>query len=82
VQRRVGGIPVITLLGFGNLILFSMVLYSAFKLPAFSGPTGTDAVLFVIGVYLAGVVWYLVARALNKRRGVDLDLLYREIPPE
>jgi hypothetical protein len=39
-------------------------------------------VLFVIGVYLAGVVWYLVARALNKRRGVDLDLLYREIPPE
>jgi APA family basic amino acid/polyamine antiporter len=82
VQRRVGGIPVITLLGIGNLILFSMVLYSAFKLPAFSGPTGSDAVLFVIGVYLAGVVWYLVARAINKRRGVDLALLYREIPPE
>jgi amino acid transporter len=82
VQRRVGGIPVITLLGVGNLVLFSMVLYSAFKLPAFSGPTGSEAVLFVIGVYLAGVVWYLVARALNKRRGVDLDLLYREIPPE
>jgi amino acid transporter len=82
VQRRVGGVPVITLLGLGNLILFSMVLYSAFKLPAFSGPTGTGAVLFVIGIYVAGVVWYLVARALNKRRGVDLNLLYREIPPE
>lgn len=82
VQRRVGGIPVITLLGIGNLILFSMVLYSAFKLPAFSGPTGSDAVLFVIGVYVAGIVWYVIARALNKRRGVDLDLLYREIPPE
>jgi basic amino acid/polyamine antiporter, APA family len=82
VQRRIGGIPVITLLGVGNLVLFSMVLYSAFKLPAFSGPTGSDAVLFVVGVYAAGVVWYLVARALNKRRGVDLDLLYREIPPE
>ena len=82
VQRRVGGVPVITLLGIGNLILFSMVLYSAFKLPAFSGPTGTDAVLFVIGVYAAGVVWYLAARAIQKRRGIDLDLLYREIPPE
>ena len=82
VQRRIGGIPVITLLGVGNLILFSMVLYSAFKLPAFSGPTGSDAVIFVVGVYAAGVIWYLVARALNKRRGVDLDLLYREIPPE
>ena len=82
VQRRIGGFPVITLLGVGNLILFSMVLYSAFKLPAFSGPTGTDAVLFVIGVYAAGVIWYLAARAIQKRRGIDLDLLYREIPPE
>jgi basic amino acid/polyamine antiporter, APA family len=82
VQRRIGGVPVITLLGIGNLILFSMVLYSAFKLPAFSGPTGTDAVLFVIGVYAAGVIWYLAARAIQKRRGIDLDLLYREIPPE
>jgi APA family basic amino acid/polyamine antiporter len=82
VQRRIGGVPVITLLGVGNLILFSMVLYSAFKLPAFSGPTGSGAVLFVIGVYVAGVVWYLAARAIQKRRGIDLDLLYKEIPPE
>jgi APA family basic amino acid/polyamine antiporter len=82
VQRRVGGVPVITLLGAGNLILFSMVLYSSFKLPAFSGPTGSGAVLFVIGVYVAGIVWYLAARTIQKRRGIDLDLLYREIPPE
>lgn len=82
VQRRVAGVPVITLLGVGNLVLFTMVLYSAFKLPAFSGPTGTGAVLFVIGIYVAGIVWYLAAKAIQSRRGVDLDLLYREIPPE
>ncbi|HYH87613.1 MAG TPA: APC family permease [Solirubrobacteraceae bacterium] len=82
VQRRIGNVPVVTLLGVGNLVLFSMVLYSAFKLPAFSGPTGSGAVLFVIGVYVAGVVWYLAAKAIQKRRGVDIELLYREIPPE
>jgi amino acid transporter len=82
VQRRVGGVPVITLLGAANLVLFTMVLYSAFKLPAFSGPTGTSAVLFVIGVYVAGAAIYFAAKAIQKRRGVDLDLLYREIPPE
>jgi amino acid transporter len=82
VQRRVGGVPVITLLGVANLVLFSMVLYSAFKLPAFSGPTGSGAVLFVIGIYLAGVVIYFAAKAIQRRRGIDLDLLYREIPPE
>jgi amino acid transporter len=82
VQRRLGGVPVITLLGAGNLVLFTMVLYSAFKLPAFSGPTGTGAVLFVIGIYLAGLAIYFAAKAIQRRRGIDLDLLYREIPPE
>ena len=82
VRRRIGGVPVISLLGVGNLVLFTLVLYSAFKLPAFSGPTGTAAVLFVIGVYVAGVVFYFAAKAIQRRRGVDLDMLYREIPPE
>jgi basic amino acid/polyamine antiporter, APA family len=82
VQRRIGGVPIITLLGVGNLILFSMVLYSAFKLPAFSGPTSTGAVLFVIGVYLAGILVYFGAKEIQRRRGIDLNLLYREIPPE
>jgi amino acid transporter len=82
VQRRIGNVPVITVLGALNLVLFTMVLYSAFKLPAFSGPTGTGAVLFVVGIYLAGVVIYFAAKAIQRRRGIDLDLLYREIPPE
>jgi amino acid transporter len=82
VQTRVGRVPVITLLGIGNLILFSMVLYSAFKLPAFSGPTGTGAILFVTGIYLSGVLVYLTAHAVQKRRGVDLGMIYREIPPD
>jgi APA family basic amino acid/polyamine antiporter len=82
VRRKIGGIPVLVLFGIGNLILFSLVLYSAFKLPAFSGPTGTDAVLFVVGIYLLGAIVYFVARAVNRRRGVDLDLAYKEIPPD
>jgi amino acid transporter len=82
VRRKIAGVPILLLFGIGNLILFSLVLYSAFKLPAFSGPTGTDAVLFVIGIYVAGVVVYLLAREIQKRRGVNIDLAYREIPPD
>ena len=82
VRRKVGGVPVLVLFGVGNFILFSLVLYSALKLPAFSGPTGTDAVLFVAGIYVSGLVVYLAARAIQKRRGVDIDLAYREIPPD
>jgi basic amino acid/polyamine antiporter, APA family len=82
VKRKILGIPVMTLLGIGNLILFSLILYSSFDTPAFSGPTGNRAIAFVVGIYVSGVVLYYISRAVQLRRGVNLDLLYKEIPPE
>jgi hypothetical protein len=35
-----------------------------------------------VGIYLLGAIVYFVARAVNRRRGIDLDLAYREIPPD
>jgi APA family basic amino acid/polyamine antiporter len=82
VRRRIAGIPMITLLGVGNLILFTLILIASFKTPAFSGPTGNRAIAFVVGIYVAGAIWYFVASTIQKRRGIDLNLLYKEIPPE
>lgn len=82
VRRRVAGIPVISLLGVANLVLFTLILYASFKTPAFSGPTGGRAILFVVAIYVVGAVIYWVSRTLQRSRGVDLDLLYKEIPPE
>jgi basic amino acid/polyamine antiporter, APA family len=82
VRRRIAGIPVITLLGIGNLVLFTLILIASFRTPAFSGPTGGRAVAFVVAIYVVGAAVYLVARAVQRRRGVNVDLLYREIPPE
>jgi APA family basic amino acid/polyamine antiporter len=82
VRRRIGGVPVITLLGVGNLILFTLILVASFKTPAFSGPTGGRAIAFVVGIYVVGAILYFVSRAVQRARGVDLDLLYKEIPPE
>jgi APA family basic amino acid/polyamine antiporter len=81
-RRRIGGIPVISLLGVGNLALFTLILIASFKTPAFSGPTGGRAIAFVVGIYVVGAILYLVSHAVQKRRGVNLDLLYKEIPPE
>ena len=82
VRRRIGGIPVISLLGLGNLALFTLILVASFKTPAFSGPTGGRAIAFVVGIYVVGAILYFVSWAVQRRRGVDLDLLYKEIPPE
>jgi APA family basic amino acid/polyamine antiporter len=82
VRRRVAGIPVISLLGVGNLILFTLILIASFDTPAFSGPTSGRAIAFVVGIYVVGAILYFVSRSVQRQRGVDLDLLYKEIPPE
>jgi APA family basic amino acid/polyamine antiporter len=82
VRRKILGVPVITLLGIGNLILFTLILIASFDTPAFSGPTSGRAIAFVVGIYVSGFVLYFIARAIRQSRGVNLDLLYKEIPPE
>jgi hypothetical protein len=29
-----------------------------------------------------GVIWWLIARNMNAKRGIDLNLLYKTIPPD
>ena len=82
IQRRVFGVPLITIAGVINLILFTLILYASWTLPAFSGPTGWRATAFVIGIYVSGIIIYAVVAAMRKRKGVDFGLLYGEIPPE
>lgn len=82
VRRKIGGVPLLTIAGVVNLILFSIILYSSFTLPAFSGPIGPVAIAFLAGIYVSGLVVYFVAAALRQRQAIDLNLLYGEIPPE
>jgi basic amino acid/polyamine antiporter, APA family len=82
VRRRIAGVPLITLLGIGNLVLFTLILIASFRTAAFSGPTGGRAIAFVVAIYVVGAIVYFAARALQQRRGVNVDLLYKEIPPE
>jgi basic amino acid/polyamine antiporter, APA family len=82
VQRRVAGVPLITIAGVVNLLLFSVILYSSFTLPAFSGPVGPASLAFLFGIYLVGLAIYYVAAAIRRRQGTDFNLLFSELPPE
>lgn len=82
VKAKWFGIPVVTIAGIINLVLFSIILYSSFALPAFSGPVGPVAIAFVLGIYIVGIIIYFAVAAYRKQKGVDLNLLYSEIPPE
>jgi len=66
---------------------FAFLTYEAVTNPVFdfvtsSGTVDPYTLLFVIGCFVAGGVIYSVAWYLNKNKGIDLNLLYKEIPPE
>jgi amino acid transporter len=83
--RRIFGVPAVTLAGLGGVIalggLMIMFIFNNTVNATFAATRGLS-LKFMIGVVVVGAVWYVVAWALNKRRGVDLSLSYREIPPE
>jgi amino acid transporter len=81
IERSVGRIPLITLIGGVSLVVYVFFAYSIASTKALGATTttGIDAlVLFV----LLGVVSYPIVKLINIRRGVDISLASRELPPE
>lgn len=79
---KVGGIPVLPVAGVGTLLFSLFMVYEAIH---FHAALGIKSVTRMIGVPLAviavAVVYYLAARVVQRRRGIDLDLAYKTIPP-
>jgi amino acid transporter len=83
--RRILGVPAVTLAGIGGVIALGglMVMFIANDtVNATFAVTRGISLKFMIGVIVVGAIWYAASWSLNKRRGVDLALAYREIPPE
>jgi amino acid transporter len=83
--RRILGVPTVTLAGIGGVIALGglMIMFIADDtVNATFAATRGLSLKFMIGVVVVGAIWYVVSWAVNRRRGVDLSLAYREIPPE
>jgi amino acid transporter len=83
--RRLFGVPAVALAGAGGVISLSALLVLFITDKSISTTFAVTAHLsleFMLGVIVAGVLWYIGAVLYNKRRGVNLNLTYKEIPPE
>jgi amino acid transporter len=45
-------------------------------------PAGLWAQIIAFGILLLSAVWYFLAKAAQKRRGINVDFAFKEIPPE
>lgn len=81
VKKRVGRIPIMSILGLVGAVALCVVLYTLIIQPAVSGAS-IQGLAIVIATYVIGFVLYYAVRAYRKSQGIDLDLVFKQIPPE
>ncbi len=81
--HKIFGLPSVMLAGIGGVIalgaLMIMFIFNGTLNTTF-GVTATLSLSFMLGVIVIGIIWYAVAFMMNRSRGIDLSLSYREIP--
>jgi amino acid transporter len=86
VTRKVGGFPLVTITGLIHSIGLGAIIVLVFLNPASAGTSngiiGTGALLTIIAGLIVAVVIFPIAKAIRKSSGIDLDLVFKELPPE
>jgi amino acid transporter len=83
--RRILGVPTVALAGgVGAVLMIGLIVLMVTNstLVNVYGATHRLSLYVTCGVLVAGALWYAGAWAVNRRRGIDLSLAYKEIPPE
>lgn len=80
-KYKVGNIPLVTLCGAWGFLV-GVVLIAFYLLEPNLGLASTAGLWGMIAVFVFCFIWFWVARALNKSKGIDIDLNFQQIPPE
>jgi amino acid transporter len=83
-NQEVAGIPVMSILAVVSLVGLSIIAWILITDPnsGVNWKTNTNNLIFTFATFVSGLVIYYIAKYVQKRRGVDVTLAYREIPPE
>jgi amino acid transporter len=80
-KYKVAGIPLISITGAIGAVLLGWLAYLYATIDGLGVNSPTSA-LFLVGVYGSGFAIYLLAVLYRRRQGIDVNLAFREIPPE
>ena len=81
VQKKIGGLPVITLLGILGMISSAYLAYAS-MVPAVAGAINPDYIYAMVAIFFVPLIIYYGTRAYEKSRGVPIDVAHKELPPE
>jgi amino acid transporter len=79
--KKIGGVPLISILG-ALLIITSLLIGYASLLPALVGPLNPTYVSVIPALFIIGFAFYWISYGIQKSRGVPIEKIQKEIPPE
>lgn len=79
---RLLGIPAPVIAGVCAILAGGLLYYLYFHFPYFGLTDKGQFAIWVAGTITIGLALFYGARLVRRRQGVDLDLVYAEIPPE
>ncbi len=83
VKAKVGGFPLISLVGLATAVGFAYLAYIGYTSPAVTTVAyASFGFELLAAVVVIGFVVYFASKYFYKSRGVDISLAYKEIPPE
>jgi len=80
VKAKALGVPAVTLVGIFSAAVELFLLYSAFT-NAFIGGAPVSYPISA-GIAIAGLVIYYISKWYRKRQGIDLETVFKTIPPD
>jgi APA family basic amino acid/polyamine antiporter len=82
VRRKVGGVPLITIVGGITMAYLIWMIIASFAFPAVGGRIGTGTLGTLAGMVITGLIVFYAARAYRLRtEGIDVNWTFQSVPP-
>jgi APA family basic amino acid/polyamine antiporter len=82
VRRKLGKVPLITVIGGITMTYLLWMIVASFLFPAVGGRIGTGTMLTLAGFILSGIAVFYIARWYRMRKeGIDISWTFQSIPP-
>jgi amino acid transporter len=78
---KVGNIPLVTIVGIASLLVSGYLEFTVLSYPALGGAITWTSIGSVIAVFVFGLAMYFVYKVYRSKQGIDLALVFGEVPP-
>jgi basic amino acid/polyamine antiporter, APA family len=79
--RKLFGLPLVTITGVISVLFIGVMGYYFGFFPIFGANTPLSLAAVAITI-IVPIIYYYVYRSVQKSKGINVDLAYKEIPPE